>query len=299
MAHLLGHFDAGSDEWHEQRRNRIGGSEAAVCVGLSPFESWYSLWHRKAGLVPDKQVDSPAMEWGRRLEAEILHKWCDNHGDYGPRQNGTWQSEQRPHMVANPDALVAKPGGATEIVEIKTASQGWQWGEHGATGSDAIPVHYRCQVLHYMAVLGATIAHVAVLIAGNDYREYTIERDDEAEQDIAQIVAAEQQFMDSLPGGRAEQTPNIDDHTATFQMVREMHPDIEQGEAVEIPAALKYDYKTACATAKNAQDQKRKTTAQILDQMGNAQYAEHEGQRVASRQAKPGGTPYLVAARTK
>ena len=68
----------GSPQWHEQRRAALGGSEIAAVLGLSPFESKFALWHRKAGLT-EPIDDSPEMEWGRRLEAAIRDKWLDDH----------------------------------------------------------------------------------------------------------------------------------------------------------------------------------------------------------------------------
>ena len=48
---LIGTFSPGSEEWLAARADGLGGSEVAAVLGLSPFESRFSLWHRKAGRV--------------------------------------------------------------------------------------------------------------------------------------------------------------------------------------------------------------------------------------------------------
>lgn len=46
-------------EWLEQRRNGIGGSDAAVIVGLNPYRSRLELYADKLGLMPERE-DSEA-----------------------------------------------------------------------------------------------------------------------------------------------------------------------------------------------------------------------------------------------
>ena len=82
--------EPGSPEWHEQRRLALGGSEVAAVLGISPFESRFSLWHRKAGLAQPIQ-DSPEMEWGRRLESAILERCVVGH--HAPRRRSSRGSD--------------------------------------------------------------------------------------------------------------------------------------------------------------------------------------------------------------
>ena len=81
--------------------------------------------------------------------------------------------------------VIGLPEG-TGILEIKTASyhSAPQW-------EDGVPVAYQCQVLHQLAVTGLAWADVAVLIGGQDFRIYRIERDDDK---IADLLAREASF---------------------------------------------------------------------------------------------------------
>ena len=40
------------EEWLELRKKYIGGSDAAIVVGLNPYSSRYALWCEKTGRTP-------------------------------------------------------------------------------------------------------------------------------------------------------------------------------------------------------------------------------------------------------
>jgi len=239
------------------------------------------------------QIDqTPILEWGNRLEAAVLAKWEDGHGDHALSRRRAYVSKSHPFMIANPDAI----SDSGELVEVKTSPYGDGW---GVSGSDDYPPYYRAQVLHYMHVLGIDIAHLIVLISGYDYREYKIVMDDDARADLQMIIEAEREFVDSLPGGPAEQRPSIDEHDATYQSLRELHPEIDAGESVELESDIAEPYLAACQAVKDAEAVKRQQASTVLDAMESAQYATYNGDRIASRQARGDGKPYLVASRAK
>ena len=78
-------------------------------------------------------------------------------------------------------------------------------------------------------------AWVAVLIGGNDYREYRIPFD---EADAASLREAGAAFWESL---QADDEPPIDASWATYEAVRDLHPEIND-EDVEIDPQLWVDY---------------------------------------------------------
>ena len=55
---LLGAAKDNSPEWDAMRAGRLGGSEIAAVIGLSKWESRFSLWHRKRGLLEEKQANA-------------------------------------------------------------------------------------------------------------------------------------------------------------------------------------------------------------------------------------------------
>ncbi len=120
---LIGYFPPGSDEWHAARANGLGGSEVGAVLGLSPYDSKFSLWFRKAGATEPVEV-TPPMEWGTRLEPVILGKYRDVHPglDYS-WENVTFCRQDRPWQIANPDLLATD-----RVIDAKFSLYGDGWG---------------------------------------------------------------------------------------------------------------------------------------------------------------------------
>ena len=298
--------EPGSKPWHQQRRTALGGSEIAAVLGLSPFESKFALWHRKAGLV-QPIGDKPEMEWGRRLESAIRQKWLDDHAPGAGHPDGEWASEmpgtrdefdrwtpstflRDGWKIASPDWIVQKYDG-TELrpIEVKHPLYDDEW---GPSGSDQVPVYYLCQARWYMHVLNLNVCHFAVLIGACDYREYTVLQD---AADVDLMVTAGREFLDSIAAGVR---PDIDGSDATYQVVRELHPDIDP-EHIEISYDLAHQLVQADQLSKQAAEHRQQLVSEVLDVMGRAKHADVNGWRIAQRSAKTKadgtpGTPFLL-----
>jgi putative phage-type endonuclease len=278
----VGTFEPGTPEWHAARAQGIGGSEIAAVLGLSPFESRFSLWHRKNGAIGPVELNDE-MEWGTRLEPAVAAKWDDNHPDarihWWP---GTYSRDG--WMIANPDGLSYR---TDEVVELKTSPFGDGW---GPDGTDEVPIHVRTQVLWYCGVLDYVAANVAVLIGGHDYREYRIEFD-QAEFDLLRDEGAE--FMATL---ERNERPDIDEHGATYQAIRELHPDID-GTEHELSNAVARRFLISRTHLRKATELADYARNELADEMGTAAKAVWDGQTLARRQARGDSTPYIVAAR--
>ena len=177
-----------SDEaWREERRKGIGGSDVAAIMGLSAYRTPYQVWLDKVQGVHDDISDKPAVVWGNILEHIIGEYYAQEHPDRTVRRvNGMMRSIARPWAQASLDYEVRDPELGWGILEIKTA--GWRREDDWA---DGVPVYYQTQVAHYLSVSGRPFADVAVLIAGQDYREYRVMRD---EEDIETVNRAVDEF---------------------------------------------------------------------------------------------------------
>ena len=280
--------EPGSPEWHEQRRLALGGSEVAAVLGISPFESRFSLWHRKAGLAQPIQ-DSPEMEWGRRLESAILERWVEGNDDaYMWLTNRTYLRDG--WMLASPDAIILNPSeDPYAIVEVKHPNYSDGWGE---PGTDQIPLYYLTQARWYMHVLDLPVCHFAVLIGACDYREYVVHQDAD---DVALMIREGRAFLDSITAG---ERPDIDDSDATYQVVRRLHPEIDP-ENVEISADMATLIVGANRLAKAAAATRLHAFSTVLDFAGRAKHIDLNGRRIAYRTAKTlrdgtPGAPYLA-----
>ncbi|MBB4969111.1 putative phage-type endonuclease [Saccharothrix violaceirubra] len=248
-------------------------------IGLSPYESRFSLWHKKKGLIPPTSDNEP-MRWGRILESPIATVFAEQHPDARVRRTGSWVNRARPWQLATPDRLVSLPDERV-LLEIKTAHDTTGWGE---PGTDDIPVYYRAQVLWQLDTLGLSRAFVAVLIGGSEYREYLVSY---AADEVELLRAAAREFLDSLDRG---ERPNLDEHAVTYRAVRELHPQIDDVE-VEIDPALAERYRAAVAEHKAAESTKQRATVELLDVLGRARRAVVDGESIAIRVPGRGAAP--------
>lgn len=172
------------EKWLEARALGIGGSDAAVIMGMNPYKSPYQLWLEKTG-----QAEAPdlshvqAVYWGSKNEANIAD-WFQEETGKKVKRLGTLRSKECPFVLANVDRTVV---GENAGLEIKTAGvrQYRKWKD------DEIPDAYYCQCLHYMAVTGADYWYIAVLLGGNEAKWKRIERN---EEDIQHLIMAETDF---------------------------------------------------------------------------------------------------------
>lgn len=175
-------------QWVEARKNGIGGSDVASIMGLNKYSSPLNVWLVKTGREESPDLsDNQAVEWGNRLEDVVADKFADEHPELQVRRrNATMVSIKRPWAFANIDRWVTDGKGNVGILEVKTVGM-----RRAADWDNGVPLYYLTQVMHYMSVTGYKYAWVAVLIGGQEFREYYIERD---EQDIQAINDAVDTF---------------------------------------------------------------------------------------------------------
>ena len=174
------------EEWLQIRSTGIGSSDAAAAIGLSSYKCSLSLWLEKTGRqLPEDLSEKEAVVWGTVMEPVLAKMYAERTGRKVRRVNAVLQHPEHPFMLANLDREVITESGSG-VLEIKTAGfySALQW-------EDGVPVAYQCQVLHQLAVTGHAWADVAVLIAGQEFRIYRIERDDDK---IADLIQREAQF---------------------------------------------------------------------------------------------------------
>lgn len=271
-ARLVLPADAERDALLTARLAGVGASETAVTLGLSPFESPFSLYWRKVGRVIDTG-DNDAMRWGRRLESVIADEFADRHPELTVTPSGLYQDVDHPHRLATPDRELFDGDTRVAALECKAAGTFDGWGEDG---SDEILVYYRCQVLWQMAVLDLPVAYLACLFRGSIYREYVIERD---EVDLGIITRAVDEFWQRVQAG---DPPPLDWTRSTLSTLKRLHPTVDDRE-VDVGADLACRYQAACDAAREADRVKKQTENELRAMLGAARYAVVAGERVASR----------------
>jgi len=286
---LLGSFTPGTPEWNEARKGLcITATEIAAVVGLSPWMSRFTLWHKKAGLPTAPFEMNLAIEWGNRLEDAVASKWQDEHPGHLAAPAGTWRHRDREWQRATPDRLIY-PHPATEfevpeqavgLLEVKTSPFGDDW---GPSDSEEIPIYYRCQIQWQLDTLGLDVCHVALLVSGHDYREYTVAYD---ENDAKILRAAAERFLDDVRNGVR---PPIDGATDTYQTIR-VQPDGLEDRDVEIPAELVARWDKAYTAVATASADLTQIRGEVLDLIGTAKRAICGDRRIAYRTVRDGHT---------
>ena len=298
---LLAPGEAGPDNpaWHKLRRDGVTASEIAAVLGISPWDSPFSLYWQK---VNDwRTPDNDLMSTGRRVEPVVADWWAETVGGdvMHTLPAGLYAHPDRPWQLATPDRLVKMActdcgglgmeswdigschscqgaGDATQPVAVLECKWTGSWDGWGDAGTDDIPVYYRAQVLWQIDVLGVNEGHLAVLGPGG-FRAYgPIRRD---EQDLTVMREAARRFLDRLA---ASDAPDVDEHSATLATLKRLHPDLVDAEA-EISPATAAGYRRARALKSAAERLCARFEARLRAEMGANRVAMHDGSKVASR----------------
>lgn len=179
-ARLLLPSTASHEEWEQERRRGIGGSNVAAIFGLGgKYSSPRHVYEEKHGRSPFRESE-PA-EIGREIEDFIARMFTKRAGLRVSSPPGTLVNLDRPWMRANVDRFVLDAEGRVVApLECKNRSeyQADEW-------EDGVPDAPALQTYWYMAVGGWDHGYVAALVGGNKLRWHRLERDEEI---IAQLV---------------------------------------------------------------------------------------------------------------
>lgn len=271
------------EEWLKMRKHKIGGSDVAAIMGLSPFKSStpYKVWAEKTGLVePEDISDKPTVEWGTRLEGVIANKFRRTHQGYvalrsTPGHMRTLIDPKRPWAMATVDGLLRywpDESVPLSILEIKTAHSysAKDWGESGS-GAAGVPVYYLTQVYHYMGVTGLRKAYVAVLIDGYDYREYEIDYD---ETEVKAVVDAVDTFWHENVEKNIAPEATVADNTV-FTKAHPATEGFDAGSAEDLEKVEEYrELKAKAAAYKDAADEAASALKQRIGSRGGLTFDE-------------------------
>lgn len=275
-AKLIGNFENNSDEWHALRDEpgAIGGSDIAAITGLSPWESAYTKWAKKLKKIPDSVEPSMSMRLGTKLEAPILEIFSEEHPEYEVFTTGTWCNIDNDWARANPDALYKDENGRWGILEVKFSRDYWT----------EVPQHYRAQVLWYMWVFGIQQAKL-VALAGSTYQEFDIEWDT---FEANTLMLSAERFRNYV---FQDKSPNWDGSLSTFETVRQLNPNITDGEVDLDDLGMYYFNKLDEFQRVEKELQELKT--RVLAAMNGNKRGLIFGEHWISLRSRQGGLPYL------
>lgn len=197
--------------WLEHRRLSIGGSDAASIIGLNAWCSPYTVWAEKLGKLPP-QEDNERMRLGRDLEDYVAKRFTEKTGKKVRRENSIITNPQYPFAHANVDRMVV---GEDAGLECKTTSvlnlKKFKNGNY--------PEHYYVQCVHYLAVTGCKKWYLGVLVLGEGFYDFEIERD---EGEINALMESEEAFWKYVED---KTPPPTDGQQSTTDTISILYPE--------------------------------------------------------------------------
>lgn len=254
--------------WLAERKTGIGGSDASAVMGCSPWKSTFALWAEKTGMAPADDAETEAMEWGKRLEKAIAEKYAEATGRevkvFGSEYPEIMRHATRPYMIGSLDGLVTRSlSEAPGVLELKTTG-----GHRGDEWETEAPLHYQVQLQHYLAVTGRRWGSFAVLIGGQKFRWYDVERNDTF---VAALEARCEWFWGLV---ERQEAPPVDDSESTADALRAIYSG-ESGETIVLgpeSEAWVRDLTATKAQIAGLEAQKRGIENKIKAALGSASY---------------------------
>lgn len=154
------------EDWLEERKKSLGGSDMGAVLGLNKWRSPFAVWAEKTGRLAETP-DNEAMRQGRDLEGYVAKRFEERSGKRVQNMNYILRSDEAPHLHANIDRRIL---GEKSGLECKTASA-LSMGSY--TGGE-FPESYYAQCVTYLAVTGWERWYLAALVLNKAFFCYQV-----------------------------------------------------------------------------------------------------------------------------
>ena len=182
-------------QWLAARRRGVGASDVPAIVGVSPHGSALSVWIDKTR--PREEEDTEVLSYGREMEAAIIARFARESGKcVKSHPLALWRSERWGWMFCTPDAWCCDENAG---VEAKTLMPyGWD---------EELPGSWELQAHAQMAVMGWDRVYIPTYDGGRRWHVFTVERDEEAIEEIAQLTKS---FWEMVTSGTMPEPGHLD-----------------------------------------------------------------------------------------
>jgi len=177
-----------SQEWFDFREGKVGSSDAAAIMGVSPFKKKSEVWEQFA-FSKNSNRSNKAMQRGISLEGEAL-KWANSNIEGSHYTPKVLQKISAPKIIASLDGYQTEHSSLPKILEIKCP--GVQ--SHLEALGGNIPSYYFPQLQHQMMVAEEEVA----LYVSFDGKEGVCIKCYRDEEYIKRLIDEEMAFLDSV-----------------------------------------------------------------------------------------------------
>ena len=187
-------------EWLAAREKGIGASDVGAILGLSPFETAFSLWLKKTRQV-EPEPENEAMLMGHMLEDVVAKRWEMETGEKVIKASAAdiiYVHPEYDFMRATPDRVVR---GRKKLLECKTTVTN--------IDADDLPSHWVAQVIYQQYVTGIHDADLAWLVSGRYFGYAHIPYDEEFAEFMAEKV--KQYWNECVVGGKEPEAITVSD----------------------------------------------------------------------------------------
>ncbi|HEY8985700.1 MAG TPA: YqaJ viral recombinase family protein [Streptomyces sp.] len=265
--------DADRAAWLTARRSGIGSSDIAAILGISRYGNALSVWHDKTGGLPLESDDSEPALWGRAFEETVAREWARRNRSV-VRRVGLVAHVDRPWEMCTLDRRVLEcplaDGAEKCAVEIKCRDK-----MKASTFRKGVADDVLVQTLWQAIVCGFDHIHAAVLIGGNDYRQFVVRTADHA-QLVDDLRAAGERAWQQITNRRPPVLAHDADPDVLLDLYGRLHPDragtVDLTRDVDTQEAVE-DYLDAHAEMTAAEKRKKAAKARILSGLGGAEAA--------------------------
>lgn len=188
------------DEWLKARKEGIGASEVGAIIGVSPFETPFSIFLKKTGQVPP-EPENEAMLMGHLLEDAVAKRWEIETGQKVIKASAAdiiYVHPEYDYMRVTPDRIAK---GRKKLLECKTTAM--------PVDEDNLPPYWVAQVIYQQFVTGIHDADLAWLESGRRFGYANIPYDEEFAEFIAERV--KEFWNENVQGGKEPDAISVTD----------------------------------------------------------------------------------------
>lgn len=261
-------YPANREEWLALRKQDLTSTEVAALFGLSPYMSYFELYHRKLSPeLADDFEENEHMKWGLRLQDVIAAGIAEDQG-WKIRRMSEYKRLVNHRLGASFDHRVISPKPARGVFEIKNVF-GMKFKDDWIVDGENIeaPPFIELQEQTQLLVSGEELGYIGALVDGN--RPILLTRKPNILVHNA-ILQRASEFWYRVTN-RQEPPP---DFNVDCEFISKLYGYAEPGKVIEADAEiieLCRAHKKASLEAKVADDCKSAIKAALLMKIGDAE----------------------------